>query len=156
MKFFEFFFLLEVKFFKNNFLPRLKSLIGVLLQVEWLWHTKQQAFNSSPMKKPHEKCDASDDYTIASDLGYSKLGEELSLLFRGTIICRLLFRIICICLYFCSELFVFAVFCTVFSAQRYLYLPSLLFRIVSSSSSVAPAGLRGELRLWREGPPRTY
>ena len=25
----------------------------------------------------------------------------------------------------------------------------------SSSSSVAPAGLRGELRLWREGPPRT-
>ena len=26
----------------------------------------------------------------------------------------------------------------------------------SSSSSVAPAGLRGELRLWREGPPRTF
>ena len=25
----------------------------------------------------------------------------------------------------------------------------------SSSSSVAPAGLRGELGLWREGPPRT-
>ena len=27
--------------------------------------------------------------------------------------------------------------------------------VASSSSSVSPAGLRGELRLWREGPPQT-
>ena len=30
------------------------------------------------------------------------------------------------------------------------------YTYIGSSSSVAPAGLRGELRLWREGPPRTH